>query len=62
MPGPGSYELRSKYKKLKNNNLNHSHQSVQTSLNMKTTTPSIPIDNLGYKYTKNQEFEKVRQP
>lgn len=60
MPGPGSYELRSKYKKLKNNNLNHSHQSA--SLNMKTTTPSIPIDNLGYKYTKNQEFEKVRQP
>ena len=62
VPGPGSYELRPKYKKVKNNSINYSHHSVQSSLNIKNSTPSIPIDNLGYKYTKKQTFEKVLQP
>jgi len=56
VPGPGSYELRSKYKKFKNNLGETSQSSMHSIIHHKTTNPSIPADSLGYKFTKQQTY------
>lgn len=46
IPGPGSYELRSKYTNSKNIQYKSNNWSIT---DRKANPPSIPTDNLGYK-------------
>ena len=58
IPGPGSYDVRSKLKVEREKKRKLSEKDHSLSMNFKKTTPSIPTDNLGYKLEKN-EYKKV---
>ena len=60
IPGPGSYQLRTKYSTIKNKAKNNNEKNYSQS-GKKINPPSIPTDNLGYKCTQDNKIEKVKQ-
>ena len=58
-PGPGSYELRSKYKSSQKKKEEVSFQASVLGVSRKINPPSIPTDSLGYKCDKDNNIEKV---
>ena len=60
VPGPGSYELRSKYKSNLNKRDQNSFHASTLAVSRKINPPSIPTDSLGYKCDPNNKVEKVQ--
>ena len=59
VPGPGTYQLRSKYKADQKRKNEISFQASVLGISRKINPPSIPTDSLGYKCDKDNNIEKV---